>query len=77
MAREVDGRWIPVGDIASVPGLAPEQRVALLAAALEELAVAEALIMIHGPVRGLTRYAELGGHVRVDPRGSAVIWSAQ
>lgn len=41
----------------------------LLAVAMEELAVAQALVIVHGQERGARRYAEIGGRVRFDRDG--------
>lgn len=48
--------------------------IELLATAMEELAVAQALVMIHGEARGLLRYREAGGRVWFDADGEPVIW---
>jgi hypothetical protein len=69
------GRWIRIADIPR-SGLPAGRQIELVAMSMEELAVAQALVMIHGPGRGLARYAEIGGHVSVDADGAPVIWSA-
>jgi hypothetical protein len=57
--------WIAVADIATAD-LAPDEKINLIATALEEWAVAKALVMMHGIERGARRYQETGGHVAFD-----------
>jgi hypothetical protein len=68
------GRWIKIADIPR-SGLPADQQLKLVATALEELAVAQALVMVHGPERGLARYAAIGGRVLPGADGAPVIWS--
>lgn len=44
-------------------------KIRLVAMLMEELAVAEALTLIHGRDGGYRRYYEAGGHVRFDEDG--------
>ena len=67
------GRWIKIADIPR-SGLPAGQMIELVATALEEFAVAQALVICHGPERGPARYIEMGGHVRFSD-GEPVIWS--
>lgn len=62
--------WIRITDI---PERAQDP-IDLIAVALEELAICEALVLIHGPERGVARYHEAGGHVRKDEQGEVVIY---
>lgn len=64
-----------ITDIAKADDLDAEAKITLMAMALEELGIAQSLVMVHGTVGGLERYKAAGGHVRIDPQGSAVIWS--
>lgn len=71
-----DGRWIRIGDLGKVEGLTAEHQIHLLATAMEESALAQALVLIHGTRAGLERYITTGGCVRFDDDGEPVIWSA-
>jgi hypothetical protein len=67
---------VPISRIAHE--LPADQAVAALAMVMEELGLAQALAMMHGPERGARRYAEAGGHVRFDGNGEPVLlWKAQ
>jgi hypothetical protein len=47
-----------------------------VAIAMEEVALAEALVIIHGKERAARLYIERGGHIRFDSDGDPVIlWS--
>jgi hypothetical protein len=47
-----------------------------VAIAMEEVAMAEALVIIHGKERAARLYIERGGHIRFDSDGDPVIlWS--
>ena len=72
-----EGRWIRITDIARADDLDTDAKIALVAMAIEELGVAYSLTMTHGPEAGMEQYKAMGGHVRIDPQGSAVIWSVQ
>jgi hypothetical protein len=55
------------------PGpLSADERIGILARAIEELGIAMGLIMIHGEDRGIRRYEETRDLVRRD--GSGAIW---
>jgi hypothetical protein len=64
--------WIRIRDI---PGsdLAAGRKIALVAMALEELGVAQALVMMHGRDRGAEVYAAHGSCVRFDDDGEPVV----
>lgn len=64
--------WVRLADISSRPDPAE-----LLAAAMQELALASALVLIHGEQRGAQRYLEAGGRVRFDDEGEPVIWEVE
>jgi len=51
-----------------------DQMLRITEVAFEELAIAQALVMMHGQERGARRYAELGGHVRFDEAGEPVVF---
>lgn len=51
-----------------------EQKLAITTIALEELCMAQALVMIHGTQRAGQRYVEVGGHVRFDDLGNPVVF---
>lgn len=59
----------------SIPqhGLSAEQMIDATVLALTELGIAEALVMVHGPERGLRRYYEAGGHVRFTSWGDPYV----
>lgn len=63
--------WIRIADIpqSDLPG---DQKIALVAMALEEAAIAQALKMIHGD-RWEDVYVSVGGHVRMDEQGEPVV----
>jgi len=65
--------WVLIADIATAPELTPDQRISLVAAALTELGIARALVMIHGWDRGARRYADLGGCVRFTSDGEPML----
>jgi hypothetical protein len=46
------------------------QKTSSLALAIIELGVAEGLVLIHGPDRGVRRYFEAGGAMRFDAQGN-------
>jgi hypothetical protein len=71
MMTVTEGSWVRLSDLTKLP--APEC-VDLLAQAMEEWALAQALVVIHGPEHGWTKYVERGGHVRQDANGEPVIW---
>jgi hypothetical protein len=52
--------YVRTDGLAGATWLTARQRVAAVALAAEELALAEALVMIHGPRRGAQRYMESG-----------------
>jgi hypothetical protein len=62
--------WVRIANLSSRP-----ERVELLATAMEELALAQALVLVHGEQRGAKRYIEAGGRVRFDDFGEPVIWA--
>jgi hypothetical protein len=63
--------WVRLADVSSRSDWAE-----LLATAMEELAIAWALVMIHGDQRGAKQYIQAGGRVRFDDDGEPVIWAA-
>jgi hypothetical protein len=66
--------WIRIADIGDrALMLTTDQRIQLLAVALTELAVYQALVMVHGSEHGARRFAEAGGHVRFRDDGEPVI----
>jgi len=70
------GRWVRIVDLSRAEDLTAEVKIRLLATGIEELATAQALVMIHGHDAGMDLYVRMGGHVRIDPAGFAVIWAA-
>lgn len=54
--------------------LSPTDAVLALAVLMQELALAEALVIIHGPERGARRYIEAGGHIRFDGDEVVLLW---
>jgi hypothetical protein len=59
----------------SIPrhGLSAEQMIESAVFALQELGIAEALVMVHGPERGLRRYFEVGGRMRFTSWGDPYV----
>jgi hypothetical protein len=67
--------WVRLADLSSAEvELSAEERIDLVCTAMEEWAVAKALVNIHGEERGAERYKEAGGHIRFDADGEPVIW---
>jgi hypothetical protein len=64
---------VRIANITSEPGLKTAERIKLLAMAMEELALMQSLIIIHGEQRAAARYIEAGGHIRFDDFGEPVI----
>ena len=60
--------WVRIRQICEA-GLAADQVAELVAVAITELGIAEALVMMHGRVRGTQLYVAHGGHVRFDEDG--------
>jgi hypothetical protein len=59
-----------------VTELPPDDAFTAVAVAMEELALAQALVIIHGKERAARLYLERGGHIRFDADGEPVIlWS--
>lgn len=46
-----------------------------MAVLMTELPIAETLVLMHGRERGIRRYGEAGGAVRIDGDGEVVVWS--
>jgi hypothetical protein len=67
-APSAPGWWVRISELAGDP-----QWAELLATAITDLAMAQALVMIHGQERGLARYLAGGGRVRFDADGEPVI----
>lgn len=65
-----NGRWVRISDLAR-----ESEWAELLATAIQELAIAQTLVMMHGSHRGLERYISAGGRVRSDENGEPVIWA--
>ena len=65
-SRRREPEWIRISDIARHPALSGERKLEILAGLLHELAVAQAMVLVHGTKHGAARYAELGGLVRYD-----------
>lgn len=60
-------RWVRLEDISKPDcGLSVDERISVLATALTELGIAQGLVLIHGPERGIERYEQLRGLVRAD-----------
>jgi hypothetical protein len=64
---------VRIVNIASEPGLKPKERIELLALAMQELALMQSLVIIHGPDRAAALYIQRGGHIRFDDFGEPVI----
>ena len=47
--------------------------ITAMAIALEEVCIAEALVLIHGPENGAAKYVQLGGRMRSDTDGAPVL----
>jgi hypothetical protein len=59
----------------SIPrhGLSAEQMIDAAVLAMTEYAMAEALVMVHGPRRGILRYLEMGGCIRWTSWGAVFV----
>lgn len=70
------GRWVKIAELGSPElKLPPQAQVELLATAITDLGLAQALVMIHGTARGLERYYAAGGRVRMSyPDREPEIW---
>jgi len=66
-------RIVRISEIATSSLLTTDERVDCVAMALQELALAEALRIVHGRENAARRYADLGGHVRFDDEGEPVL----
>ena len=64
-------RAIPIGRITDE--LDSEDALSAVSLALQELCVAQALVMIHGQSHGAEVYKMHGGHVRFNEKGEPVI----
>lgn len=70
---DIPVKLIPVTELAD--RLDTDDAVTALAIAFEELCIAWAMVLIHGPDRGALRYLEMGGRIRSLPDGSpALLW---
>lgn len=66
---------IKLSDMVTTDQLNSDQRITMAAIALEETAVMEALVLIHGKERGYDRYLGVGGHIVFDDDGEpAFVW---
>jgi hypothetical protein len=74
MMTTTEGSWVRLSDLTKLPA---QEAIDLLAQALEEWALAQALVVVHGPEIGWDRYVERGGHVRQDVDSEPVIWRAR
>lgn len=53
----------------------PLDCIGALAIAMEELAIAQALVIVHGPEHGAKKYLDTGGRVRFDAKGQpTLLW---
>lgn len=69
-------RIVRIADI--VEQLPADEVIAALAMAMEELAIAQALVIVHGQEHGARRYVEAGGHVRFDAEGEpCLLWRSE
>jgi hypothetical protein len=59
----------------SIPrhGLSADQMIDAVALSMTEYALAEALVMVHGPRYGIQRYLEMGGCIRWTPWGAVFV----
>jgi hypothetical protein len=58
--------------------LSPTPGADVVIRCLEELCIAEALVIIHGEARGAQLYIAHGGHVRFDAQGEPVwLWTGE
>jgi hypothetical protein len=71
MARKPAARWVRVSQISS-SGLTADQMLRAIEMAITELALAQALWMIHGS-RWPEVYKARGGHIRFDDAGEPCV----
>lgn len=64
-------RWVKLSDLTA---LRSDEAIAVLALAIEELAIAQSFVLIHGQERGAERYINAGGHIRFDADGNPGLW---
>lgn len=66
--------WVRITELGHTPGKA-KQDINLLATAMTELAIVQALkIVHHSDAYVQKRYIEMGGHIRFNEAGEPVIW---
>lgn len=66
--------WIAIAQIAQPSlNLTPDQRISLLATAIEELGIFQGLMIIHGIEHAAQLYREAGGHIRFSSAGEPMI----
>jgi len=65
---------IPLKEIGSHPALTNDERITAVAIMLEETAVMQALVMIHGKEHGARKYIEYGGHIRFVADEPCLMW---
>lgn len=64
-------RWVRLAEVAR-SGLSADEVLAVMAAAILELGIAQAFTMIHGTEAGWRRYVANGGRVRFDGEGQPI-----
>lgn len=73
MPANKNARWVRLSELHT---LRFDEATAALAIAMEELAVAESFVMIHGRERAADRYIAQGGVIRFDQDGNpGLMWS--
>jgi hypothetical protein len=67
--------WYRIKDIANDDlGLKAEDRINVIAMAMNEWAIYKALVIIHGDRAAQQRYIDMGGHVRFDDDDEPCVW---
>lgn len=66
-------RTVRLDELATAEGLSATERVHYLAEAMEWLAMAQSLVMFHGPRRAAERLEQAGCPIRFDAEGEAVV----
>lgn len=67
-AATIPDGWVRIADVKDDP-----RCIDLIAIAMEELAVVQALVMMHGQDAATRKYVEMGGHIRFDTDGEPII----
>jgi hypothetical protein len=65
--------WVRLTDVPWLDSLSPDDKIALVAMALEELGTAQGFALMHRPEQGERKYAAVSGHVRFDADGNLLL----